>query len=84
MWSPLQIFSLGARDFHSLSRFVQLSMEPVKAYENGPDYDILDPRAEDEVNALADKVAIIYLASFEPPSWKGKRNCRKFDIKLAQ
>lgn len=56
------------RAFHQLSRFVQLSVTPIKEYEDGPDYDILDPRAEDEVNALADKVAIIYLASFEPPS----------------
>jgi hypothetical protein len=54
--------------FHPLSRFVQLSSKHIQAYEEGPDLDILDTRTEDEINALADNVAIIFLASFEPPS----------------
>ena len=48
----------------------RLSRDAVTAYDDGSEKDILDPLLEEELFALADTVALIYLGCFEPAAMK--------------
>jgi hypothetical protein len=49
-------------------RLVALSKHRVEVFDQGPDWDILDPRCEEDISSLAEDVAFLFLGHFEPAS----------------